>query len=78
MEAMQEAGISPADLIVVATKNGADAMRRGDDFGTLEPGKFANLILLDNDPAEDITNMRSITHVMIKGSMKRVDEVQTH
>lgn len=78
MEAMQAAGISPADLIVMATKNGAESMRRGDDFGTLEPGKFGNLILLDNDPGEDISNMRSINHVMIKGTLKRVEEVQTH
>jgi imidazolonepropionase-like amidohydrolase len=78
MEAMQSAGITPADLIVMATKNGAESMRRGDDFGTLEPGKFGNLILLDTDPGEDITNMRSITHVMIKGTLKSVEDVQTH
>ena len=78
MEAMQAAGITPADLIVMATKNGAESMRRGDDFGTLEPGKFGNLILLEDDPGEDISNMRSITHVMIKGTLKRVEDVQTH
>lgn len=78
MEAMQTAGISPADLIVMATKNGAESMRRGDDFGTLESGKFGNLILLENDPGENISNMRSITHVMIKGTLKRVEDVQTH
>jgi len=78
MEAMQAAGIAPADLIVMATKNGAESMRRGDDFGTLEPGKFGNLILLEDDPGEDISNMRSITHVMIKGSLKPVNEIQTH
>lgn len=73
MEAMQQAGIPPADLIVMATRNGAMAMRRDDDFGTLEPGKFANLIVLENDPSLDIANMRSITHVMLKGVMKNVD-----
>jgi len=78
MEAMQAAGISPEDLIVMATKNGAESMRRSDDFGTLEAGKFGNLILLDRDPGEDISNMRSITHVMIKGTLKRVEDVQTH
>lgn len=78
MEAMQAAGITPADLIVMATKNGAESMRRGDDFGTLEPGKFGNLILLKDDPGDDISNMRSITHVMIKGTLKRVEDVQTH
>lgn len=69
MEAMQEAGISAEDLIVAATRNGAMAMQRLDDFGTLETGKFANLIILDEDPSEDISNMRSLSEVMIKGNL---------
>lgn len=68
MEAMQDAGISAEDLIVMATRNGAMAMQRLDDFGTLETGKFANLIILEDDPSEDISNMRSLTDVMIKGN----------
>ncbi|MBO6621775.1 MAG: amidohydrolase family protein [Balneola sp.] len=75
MEAMQSAGISPEDMIVIATKNGAESMRRGDDFGTLEKGKFANLIILNSDPSQDISNMRSITHTMIKGTLMKVDEI---
>ena len=75
MEAMQSAGISPEDMIVIATKNGAESMRRGDDFGTLEKGKFANLIILESDPSQDISNMRSITHTMIKGTLMKVDEI---
>ena len=75
MEAMQSAGISPEDMIVIATKNGAESMRRGDDFGTLEKGKFANLIILESDPSQDISNMRSITHTMIKGKLMKVDEI---
>lgn len=78
MEMMQEAGITPEDLIVMATKNGAMAMRRLDDFGTLEMDKFANLIMLDEDPSEDIANMRSLTHVMIKGESKEVGEIQNN
>lgn len=74
MEAMQSAGILPEDLIVMATKNGAEAMRRGDDFGTLEPGKIANLIMMDADPGADIANMRTLTHVMIKGNWMEVEE----
>lgn len=76
MEAMQSAGIPPGDLIVMATKNGAESMRRLDDFGTLERGKFGNLIMMDKDPAEDISNMRSLTHVMIKGNLKEVEDIQ--
>lgn len=72
MEAMQRAGISAKDLIVMATRNGAKAMQRKDDFGTLESGKIANLIVLDENPAEDIANMRSISQTMIKGELKEV------
>jgi len=75
MKAMQSAGIAPEDLIVMATKNGAESMRRGNDFGTLEKGKFANLIIMDSNPSEDISNMKTITHTMIKGKLMKVDEI---
>lgn len=74
MEAMQDAGISADDLIVMATKNGALAMDRLDDFGTLEKGKMANLIILDKDPSKNIRHMRSITHVMRGGKLRSVSE----
>jgi imidazolonepropionase-like amidohydrolase len=73
MEAMQQAGIPAEDLITMATRNGARAMQRADDFGTLEQGKFANLIVLEENPAEDIDNMRSITQTMIKGKLMKVE-----
>lgn len=78
MEMMQEAGITPEDLLVMATKNGAMAMRRLADFGTLEKDKLANLILLEEDPSNDISNMRSITHVMIKGELMKVGNIQRY
>ncbi len=74
MEAMQNAGISAADIIIMATKNGALAMDRLDDFGTLEEGKYADLIILDQDPSADISNMRSITHVMRGGLLRPVNK----
>ncbi len=75
MEAMQRADIPPEDLIVMATQNGAQAMQRSHDIGTLEEGKIANLIVLEQDPSQDIANMRSITHTMIKGKLMRVDNI---
>lgn len=74
LEAMQKAGIPPEDLIVMATKNGAEAMRRGDDFGTIETGKLANLILLEENPLDDIANLQSLSDVMIKGQLAPVEE----
>ena len=74
MEAMQQAGIPPGEILVMATKNGAMAMKRLEDFGTLEAGKMADLIILEKDPSADISNMRSITHVMRGGLLRPVDQ----
>lgn len=74
MEAMQEAGIPAKDIIIMATQNGATAMDRENDFGTLEKGKFADLIILNENPSIDISNMRSITHVMRGGLLRPVDK----
>lgn len=74
MEAMQKAGISAVDIIVMATQNGALAMDRLDDFGTLEAGKHADLIILDEDPSDDISNMRTISHVMRGGLLRPVNK----
>lgn len=74
MEAMQRAGIPAAEILVMGTRNGAVAMEREDDFGTLEAGKMADLIILEQDPAEDIRHMRSITHVMRGGLLRPVNQ----
>lgn len=42
-------------------------MQRLDDFGIHEAGKMAKLIILNEDPSQDIANMRFLTDVMIKG-----------
>ena len=74
MEAMQKAGIPANDLIIMATKNGAQAMGRLNDFGTLEIGKMADLIITSKDPSKDISNFRSITHVMRGGLLRPVNK----
>ena len=55
MEAMQKASIPASQIIIMATKNGSIAMERSEDFGTLEKGKMADLIILDKDPSIDIS-----------------------
>lgn len=73
IEAMQEAGIPAKDLIVMATRNGALAMDRLRDFGTLEEGKTADLLILEKDPGEDIGNLRSLSRVMRMGKFYEQD-----
>jgi imidazolonepropionase-like amidohydrolase len=67
IESLVEFGMTPAEAIVAATKNGAIAMRMGDELGTIEAGKIADLVMLDADPLQDISNIRRISMVMMDG-----------
>ena len=57
------------DVIVAATKNAAAVMGREADLGTLQKGKFADLVILDADPLADIKNTRKIFKVMKAGEL---------
>ncbi len=51
---MVEAGMSPMQAIVAATRMGAACMGLGDETGALRPGRFADLLLVDGDPLSDV------------------------
>jgi imidazolonepropionase-like amidohydrolase len=51
---VEHAGVTPLDVIGWATRNGADMVGRGDDLGTVEARKLADLLVLDGDPSADI------------------------
>ena len=68
LESMVEKGMTPMQAIVSATRNGAAAYHHLAEFGTLEPGKFADLLILDADPLENVSNARKISLVMKEGS----------
>jgi len=68
MRLLAEAGIAPLDVIRIATEASARRLGgHGADIGTLEPGKRADLLLLDADPTVDIENSRRIARVMQAG-----------
>jgi imidazolonepropionase-like amidohydrolase len=67
MDLLVEAGLSPADVLVAATRNGTAALHDLDQAGTIEPGKRADLLLLSANPAEDIRNLRKVDRVMRDG-----------
>jgi imidazolonepropionase-like amidohydrolase len=68
MELMVDAGLTPMQVIQAATKNSAAFLNVSKDFGTLEAGKWADLIVLKKNPIENIKNTRTIETVFIAGN----------
>ncbi|TMH47419.1 MAG: hypothetical protein E6H59_03620, partial [Betaproteobacteria bacterium] len=66
MQDMVVAGMTPTQVIVAATRNGAELLRM--DAGTLQAGKSADFIVLDANPLDDIANTRRISQVILRGA----------
>lgn len=62
-------GLSPLEVLRIGTIDGARALGLDTDLGSLEPGKFADLLVLDADPLEDIHNTNTIRYVMKNGRL---------
>ncbi|MEO7965609.1 MAG: amidohydrolase family protein, partial [Gemmatimonadaceae bacterium] len=67
IEGLVELGMTPLQAITAATKNGALSTHALDDYGTLERGKSADLLIMTADPTQDITNIRKLDMVMARG-----------
>jgi imidazolonepropionase-like amidohydrolase len=72
MELLVQGGLTPAQVIKIATHNGAVFLGKADDMGSVEEGKLADLVLLNADPLTDIDNTKDIALVMKGG--KIIDE----
>jgi imidazolonepropionase-like amidohydrolase len=64
-------GFSPLETITCATKTGAEIMGRGDEFGTLEPGKFADVLVVEGDVLAEIRILedRSRLRAVLQGGL---------
>ena len=58
---VKDVGLTPLEVIMCGTKTGAEIMGRGDEFGTLEPGKLADVLIVDGDVIEDISVLEDRT-----------------
>ncbi|HEX6374003.1 MAG TPA: amidohydrolase family protein [Longimicrobium sp.] len=67
MEAYVEAGVPIADVLRAATVNGARWLGRDGDFGTIQPGRRADLLLVDGDPLKNIRDARNVSAVIKEG-----------
>ena len=64
-----QAGLTPMQALQAATKNPAEFLGKLQTQGTIEPGKFADLLLLDENPLADIHNTRKIRAVILRGKL---------
>ena len=62
-------GISPADVLRIATLNGAQALGVSDRLGSLDPGKLADFFIVKGNPLVDITNTRNVQWVVKSGHL---------
>ena len=78
MWAMATGGLAPHDVLRMATIYGAEAIGMGQDLGSVEPGKMADIIVLDKDPLTDLRNTVSLHYVLKDGRLydaNTLDEV---
>ena len=75
LEAYVHAGLTPFQALQTATVNAAQALGVGDELGTIEPGKLADLTFLGGDPLLDIRNTRDVKRVMQGGRMFAVTDL---
>jgi hypothetical protein len=75
LEMLVKAGLTPAQALQVATRNGAKYTRTQHERGSIVPGKLADLVLVDGDPTRDIGDIRKVAAVITRGQLIYPHEV---
>ncbi len=74
MEWMQDAGMTPMQIIVAGTQNAAKVCNLGTEVGTLQPGKMADVLVVQGDPLQDIHALEEARWVIHNGAVIRSPE----
>jgi len=77
LEMLVKAGLTPAQALQVATRNGARYTRTSHERGSIAPGKLADLVLVDGDPTRAIGDVRKVAAVITRGVLIYPREVHT-
>jgi imidazolonepropionase-like amidohydrolase len=75
LDALVRNGIPAADAIKIGTINGAQALKIDKDHGSIETGKFADLVIIEGDPITNIRNTRNVQKVMRAGKLHDAKEL---
>ena len=73
LEAFTRIGFTKSEALVAATKTGAEIMHMGDRLGTIEPGKLADIIVVDGNPDEDFAALRKVKSAFVNGRLMLQD-----
>jgi len=73
LELLVASGLTPSQALVAATMENARFFRIADRLGSIEPGKLADLVLIEGDPLKDIAAMRRVRRVMLNGKWVETD-----
>ena len=74
---MVDAGMTPADAILAATRNAADLIGDSADIGSVQPGRLADIIAVPGDPLADVHQLEHVAFVMKGGVVYRRDDHDT-
>ncbi len=69
LEYLTDYGLSNMGAIRAATKNGAELLGESENLGTIEPGKYADMIMVEENPLEDIKTFENVSWVMKGGKV---------
>jgi imidazolonepropionase-like amidohydrolase len=78
---LAQGGMTPFQVLRAATLDGAYYVGLDGDIGSLEPGKLADLIVLEKNPLEDIRNSKHVKYVMVNGRLydaRTMDQIGNH
>jgi imidazolonepropionase-like amidohydrolase len=75
MWALAAGGLQPMEVLTAATRHGAEIIGVGEDLGTVTAGKLADLVILAEDPREDIRNTNSVRFVVKNGELYDADSM---
>ncbi|MHC4943028.1 MAG: amidohydrolase family protein, partial [Planctomycetota bacterium] len=75
IELLVEAGLTPAEALNAATLEAARCLGREQDLGSLEPGKIADLVLVQGNPLEEIGSIKEVCYVIQRGRLVKREEI---
>jgi imidazolonepropionase-like amidohydrolase len=64
---MRAAGMTPYEILKTGSVNAGEYFAKQDSFGTIEPGRRADLVLVEANPLDDVANVAKISGVMVRG-----------